>query len=114
MGHGEQCVDKYLELSGLAKNSLRKVLTPCIDDHLLSPEDFITKGRLHASCSKIVLKVLYLARIKRIDLLYSVNMLAREITKWTVACDRRLHRLLSYLHHTTHWSQCCYVGDKFS
>ena len=111
MGHGEQCVERYLELSGKPKSSLRKTLTPCIDDHLLTPDDFMQKGALHKSCSKIVLKIFYLARITRIDLLYSVNMLAREVTKWTIACDKRLHKLICYLHHTTHWSQCCFVGN---
>ena len=41
---------------------------------------------------KIVLKCLYLARIGRPDILWSVNKLA--------ACDRRLARLISYIHHT--------------
>ena len=109
MGHGEQCVDRYIELSGMDRKSLRKVATPTIDDHLLAPEDHITKGKLTDVCSKIVLKVLYLARIKRIDLLYAVNMLAREVTKWTTACDKRLHRLICYLHHTKHWSQTCFA-----
>ena len=36
---------------------------------------------------KIVLKCLYLARIGRPDILWSVNKLARSITKWTKACD---------------------------
>ena len=38
----------------------------------------------------IVLKCLYLARIGRPDILWSVNKLARSVTKWTQACDRRL------------------------
>ena len=48
----------------------------------------------------------------RPDLLWAVNSLAREVTRWTVACDRRLHRLVSYLHHTKHFCQVCYVGDQ--
>ena len=31
---------------------------------------------------------------------WSVNKLARSITKWTKACDKRLNRLISYIHHT--------------
>ena len=30
----------------------------------------------------------------------SVNKFARLITKWTKACDKRLSRLISYIHHT--------------
>ena len=38
-------------------------------------------------------KNLYLARIGRPDILWSVNKLARSVTKWTQACERRLARL---------------------
>ena len=51
-------------------------------------------------CSQTVLKCFYLARIGRPDLLWSVNKLARRVTKWTQACDRRLARLVSDIHHT--------------
>ena len=59
----------------------------------------------------IVLKCLYLARIGRLDILWSVNKLARSITKWTKACDKRLSRLISYIHHTCDYKQYCHVGN---
>ena len=40
----------------------------------------------------------------------SVNKLARFITKWTKACDKRLNRLISYTYHTCGNNQYCYVG----
>ena len=43
--------------------------------------------------------------------LWSVNKLARSITKWTKACDKRLSRLISYIHHTCDYKQCCYVWN---
>ena len=49
---------------------------------------------------KIVLDCLYLARIGRPDFLWFVNKLARAVTKWTKACDKRLARLIAYIHHT--------------
>ena len=61
--------------------------------------------------SQIVLKCLYLARIGRPDILWSVNKLARAVTKWTKACDKRLARLISYIHHTCEYRQHCYVGN---
>ena len=54
-------------------------------------------GELSNTCSQIVLKCLYLARIGRPDILWSVNKLARSITKWTKACDKRLNRLFHIL-----------------
>ena len=52
-----------------------------------------------------------MARIGRPDILWSVNKLARSITKWTKACDKRLNRLLSYIHHTCEFTQYCHVGN---
>ena len=111
-GHAEQCVARYLELSGLKQTDLKKVSTPCIDDHLLKPEDFETKGELAAVAARIVLKILYVARICRTDLLWSVNTLAREVTKWNVACDKRLYRLICYIHSTKDYVQTSFVGDS--
>ena len=62
-------------------------------------------------CSQIVLKCLYLARIGTPDILWSVNKLARAVTKWTQACDRRLARLISYIHHTNDFRLYCYAGN---
>ena len=33
------------------------------------------------------------------------------ITKWTKACDKRLNRLISYVHHTCGYRQYCHVGN---
>ena len=50
-------------------------------------------------------------RIGRPDILWSVNKLARSITKWAKACDKRLNRLISYIHHTCEYKQYCHVGN---
>ena len=38
-----------------------------------------------------------------------MNKLARAAPKWTKACDKRLARLISYIHHTSEYRQYCYV-----
>ena len=68
-------------------------------------------GEMSKVCSQIVLKCSYLARIGRPDILWSLNKLARSTTKWTNACDKRLNRLISYIHHTCEYKQYCYVGN---
>ena len=60
---------------------------------------------------KSYFKCLYLARIGRPDIPWSVNKLARWVTKWTQACDRRLARLISYIHYTNDFRQYCHVGE---
>ena len=42
---------------------------------------------------------MYLARI------------GRSVTKWIQACDRRLARLISYIHFTSDYRQYCHVGN---
>ena len=40
-----------------------------------------------------------------------MNKLARAITKWTRACDKRSARLIYYIHHTCEFKQNCNVGN---
>ena len=89
---------------------LYKVATPCLDDHQFE-EEMRSVGELSVVCSQIVLKCLYLARIGRPDILWSVNKLERAVTKWTRVCDKRLARLISYIHHTSEFKQDCHVGN---
>ncbi|MHC4951072.1 MAG: hypothetical protein ACYTEU_08835, partial [Planctomycetota bacterium] len=111
-GHCYQTVEKYLELSGKSRESLKtKATTPCIDDHLIPADEFDERGVLSSKAARIVLKTLYVARIARYDFMWTVNMLAREVTRWTVACDRRLHRLICYMFQTAEYAQICFVGD---
>ena len=73
-------------------------------------EELKSVGDLSQVCSQMVLKCLYLARAGRPDILWSVNKLARSITKWTKACDKRLNRLISYIHHTSEHKQILSCG----
>jgi hypothetical protein len=111
-GAAQGCVERYLELSGLKESSLKPVATPNIEDHLLAPDDFETKGVLATCCSKAVLKCLYMVRLARPELYWAVNALAREVTKWNIACDKRLHRLISYIHWKGETCIISYIGDK--
>ena len=110
-GHAKQCVERYCELANKTTQQLYKVSTPCIDDHHFKEEELKSVGELSKVCSQIVLKCLYLARIGRLDILWSVNKLARSITKWAKACDKRLSRLISYIHYTSEYKQYCHVGN---
>ena len=109
--HVKKCVERYCELVNKTTQQLHKVSTPCIDDHHFKEEETKSVGELSNTCSQIVLKCLYLARIGRPHILWSVNKLARSITKWTKACDKRLNRLISYVHHTSEYKQYCHVGN---
>ena len=68
-------------------------------------------GELSKVCFQMGLKCLYLARIGRPDILWSGSKFARSITKWTKARDKRLCRLISYIHHICEYKQYCHVGN---
>ena len=110
-GHAKKCVERYCELANKTTQQLYKVSTAGIDDHHFKEEEMKSVGELSQVCFQIVLKCLYLARIGRPDILWSVNKLARSITKWTKASDKRLNRLISYIHHTSEYKQYCHVGN---
>ena len=76
----------------------------------LKEEETNSIGELSNTCSQIALKRLYLTRIGGPDILWSVNKFARSIKKWTKALDKRLNRLISYIHHTCEYGQYCHVG----
>ena len=112
-GHAANCVERYLELANIDRTKLKRVNTPCLDEHALTDSDYEARGDLADVAAKIVLKVLYLAHVTRPDLLWTVNSLAREVTKWTRASDKRLFRLICYLESSKNFVQFCFVGDDF-
>ena len=102
--------ERYCELANKKTEQLSKVSTPCLDDHHFKKEELESVGELSKVCSQIVSKCLYLARLGRPDIFWSENKLARSVTKWTRASDRRVARLISHIHHTNDYRQHCYVG----
>ena len=110
-GHARKCLERYCEFANKTTEQLHKVATPWLDDHQFKDEENESVGEFSTVCSQIVLKCQYLARAGRPDMLWSVNKLARAVTKRTKACDKRLARLISYIHHTSEYGQYCYVGN---
>ena len=111
-GYVKKCVwNDICELTNETTQQLYKVYTPCIDDHQFKEKELKSVGELSDVCSQILLKCLYLARTGRHDVVWSANKLACAITKWTKACDKRPARLISYIHFTCEYKQCCHVGN---
>ena len=113
-GHAEKCVDKYLELTGSTESVLKPVSTPSLLSHLIHADEFKVKGKLADNCTRVVLKILFFAHISRPDVLGVCNQLSREVSRWTAACDRQLHRLISYIHFTKRWVLKCHIGNSIN
>ena len=111
-GFLRQCVDRYLELANRSRSSLRRVGTPFTDkDEGNAPEGAEVRGELANIAAKVLMKILYAARMCRFDLLRAVCALAAKVTKWTSACDAPLHRLICYINATLDVHMIAYVGD---
>ena len=80
------------------------------------PDDDVLEGKqggeLQPYAAKVLMKLLYGARLARFDLLRAINDLAAYITKWTPDCDKRLHRIMCYVHSTLKHRLVGFVGDK--
>ena len=106
----DSCVNRYCELANVARASLRHVDTPFLEE---SHDDIETpqKGALAAIASRVLMKVLYAARVARYDLLRPCCALASMVTKWDSRCDRKLHRLVSYINSSLKTKMQGWIGD---
>ena len=103
--HAKKCVERRCELVNKTTEQSYKVATPCMDDHQSEEETNGSVGELSTVCPQNVVKCIYLARTGRPDILWSVNKLARAITKWTKSCDKSLARLIFSIHQTCEYRQ---------
>ena len=44
-------------------------------------------------------------------MIYPVCVLAREVARWTNACDKQLHRLMCYVLQSLYWNLETFIGD---
>jgi len=103
------CTGVYKKLTGVAK--LRKASSPFYPDEADGASGSVGtqkvetdegkveyEGRpLDGDASKVLMKVLYAARMARFDLLRCVGFLASHVTKSDSSHDRRLFRMMCYI-----------------
>jgi len=127
------CVDRYKELTGTVY--MRHASTPFLPERtapdssdgwqptaevdpdaaeqaLREATAAETGNQLKPYAAKVLMKLLYAARYARLDLLRAVCHLAQYISKWDEHCDRRLHRLICYVHSTYHVRMTGWIGDS--
>ena len=84
-GFFDPCVVRYCEFANISRSSLKTAKTPSIDDSQLTFADLEEEGQFSSDAAKVLMKVLYGARLVRYDILWVVNSLAREVSRWTKA-----------------------------
>jgi phospholipid/cholesterol/gamma-HCH transport system substrate-binding protein len=102
-----QCVELFQEIGGAPAQHLRRAETPFVEV-LHDPEQ---AGVLQPIASRILMKILYAARMARPDLLKATCFLATKVTKWDDACDKLLYRLVCYINSTLDVHMSGWIGD---
>ena len=112
-GFLQQCLDRYVELAG-GNVTFKRVSTPFHDDKIARPvaDESERRGELQAISSRVLMKVLFAARMARYDLLRATQGLASRVTKWSVDCDKALFRLMCYIHSTIDHTMIGFTGDS--
>ena len=104
------CVDRYKELGGKTAQNLRRVDTPFVEEALGASTE-TEGGELQPIAARVLMKVLYAARMCRYDLLRATCYLATQITKWNRCCDKALHRLMCYINSSLELKMMSWVGN---
>ena len=110
----ESCVENSCNLAKVSPPSLREVPTPFTEAGIARPTLSEDKkpGKLQPVASKILMKILFAARMARFDLLRATQSLASRVTKWSAECDVALHRLVSYINRSKDHFLEGFIGDS--
>ena len=113
----ESCVENYCNFAKVSPSSFKEVPTPFTKAGIARPtlSDDEKPGKLQRVpvASKIVMKILFVARMATFDLLRATQSLASRVMKWSVECDVALHRLVSYINSSKDHFLEGFIGDSF-
>ena len=112
----QSCIDRYVTLAGRDAKPLKIVSTPFYEERIARPtlDEKENKGVLAPIAARVLMKILFAARIARYDLLRAVQGLAARVTKWSTDCDKALYRLICYIHSTLDVKLQSFIGDKIT
>ena len=88
--------------------------TPHVDPVALSLSDNDARGSLADSAARILMKILWLARLNRPDLMVAVTTLTTNVCRWSVNDDKRVARLVGYIAATVQYNPVMFVHDPAS
>ena len=85
----DSCVESYCELAKTSRATLKNVSTPFHEMRTALPRESEKEptGKLQPIASRVLMKILFAARMARYDLLRATQSLASRVTKWSKDCD---------------------------
>ena len=87
----------YVTLTKKDISTLKPARTPFLDESKVENSSDNKEGLLAPIACKVLMEILYGARLARFDLLRPIAALASKVTKWDPVCDSMLHRLVCYI-----------------
>ena len=103
-----QCVSLYEELSGVQAKPFR---TPNCDEGSLVASNDETRGQLAGVAARLVMKLMWLCRIGRPDVMIGVVQCAKHVTCWSLNDDKRIQRIVGYLKSTSDYAHVIKIND---
>ena len=95
--YAKDMIQEYVQLTGMP--NFKKAHTPFLSKVAEKLEEEPI-GRLSSLASSILMKLMWISRLARPDLLRATTWLATKIHAWTASCDGHIHRVMSYLRQT--------------
>ena len=108
----EQCVDSYLALAKNTVDIIKPAKTPFLDESKVENSSENKEGLLAPIACKVLMEILYGARLARFDSLRPIAALASKITKCDIVCDRMLNRLVCYINSPLDYKLKGHIGDS--
>ena len=108
--YARQAVDMYVSSTGVTK--LRPAPTPFCPDGSLTAAGDEEEGEVSQHACAILMKMLWLGRLARPDIIRAIAGLASKVQKWTRNCDKQLYRLACYLNSTADYTLNAFIGDR--
>ena len=110
----QSCIDRCQALAGKDAKPLKQVSTPFHEEKIARPLEGESepKGALAPIAARVLMKILFAARMARYDLPRAVQGLAARVTKWSTDCDKALRRLICYIHSTLDYELKAFVGYR--
>ena len=103
-----QCVSLYEEISGIKAKPFR---TPNCDEGSLIASNDETRGQLSSIAARLVMKLMWLCRIGRPDIMIGVVQCAKHVTCWSLNDDKRVQRIVGYLKSTSDYAHVMKIND---
>ena len=110
--YSKDIVQDFAQLTGAT--AFKKAASPFlakVAEKLDGKDPEEPQGQLADSACSVLMKLMWLSRLARPDLLRATTWLATKIHSWTRSCDVHLHRVMSYLYHSQDDLLTGWIGD---